>query len=508
MISIVLIIILGVYAYTDPKKRSLSSLHLLQLVGYDLEKYKKWLKKNSYSKFSINPILKEDKTPLVMTDRAKRTLERHKTLNLILFVVLLALNVLVLKLKVDMYMVCSILLVLLAILLVFLQPNLMIYSAKFNQKREDKINMGFYKQAQNRLRSLEDLIVVGITGSYGKTSTKFITSTILKEKYRVQDTPSSYNTPMGLSKVINNELTSDKEVFIAEMGAYCKGEIKECADLVKPKIGILTSIGPAHLETFGSIENIIATKYELIESLPEDGIAIFNYDDKNLKEVAEKTKIKKYYFGLENIEKLDVYAKDIEVSSKGSSFTLVIKDLGQINCQTKILGKHNIRNILAGATTAFALGLTLEEIAQGISKVEPVEHRLNLIDSPNGVIIIDDGFNSNPAGARAALEVLDQFKTGKKIIVTPGMIELGDLEYIENKKFGQEISKVADLVFLIGKKRTKAIRDGLVEEKYKEENIFSCDSLNEATEIFSTMLVPGDVILFENDLPDNYSEEE
>ncbi len=508
MISIAILIIMGAYVYLDPKKRSLSSLHLLQLVGYDLDKYKKWLKKNSFKKFSLEPIIKEDKTPLVMTDRAKRTLQRHKTLNLFFFIVLLAINIIFLKAALVNNILFSLILIALGLLIVFLQPNLMVWSAKLNQKREDKINMGFYKQAQNKIKSLENLTVLGITGSYGKTSTKFISSTILKEKYKVQDTPSSYNTPMGLSKVINNELTDDKEVFIAEMGAYCKGEIKECADLVQPKIGILTSIGPAHLETFGSIENIIATKYELIEALPEDGIAIFNYDDNNLKEVAEKTKIKKYYFGLDNIDKLDVYAKDITVSAKGSSFTLVIKDLGQVACQTKILGRHNIRNILAGATAAYVLGLSLDQIAAGISKIVPVDHRLSLIDSPNGVIIIDDGFNSNPAGARAALEVLNEFKSGKKIIVTPGMIELGELEYIENKKFGQEISKAADLVFLIGKKRTKAIRDGLVEKNYNEDNIFSCDSLKEATEIFSTMLVPGDVILFENDLPDNYSEEE
>ncbi|WP_054252176.1 UDP-N-acetylmuramoyl-tripeptide--D-alanyl-D-alanine ligase [Neofamilia massiliensis] len=508
MISIILLLLIGVYVYIDPKKRCLSSLHLLQLVGYDLNKYKNWLKEDSYKMFSLDPIVKEDKTPLVMTDRAKRTLQRHKTLNLFLFIALLAINIIVLKADLNNNIAWTIILIVVGLLIVFFQPSIMIWSAKLNQKREDKINMGFYKQAQNKIKGLENLTVVGITGSYGKTSTKFITSTILKEKYKVQDTPSSYNTPMGLSKVINNELTEDKEVFIAEMGAYCKGEIKECADLVQPQIGILTSIGPAHLETFGSIENIIATKYELIESLPEDGIAIFNYDDENLKEVAEKTKIKKYYFGLDIIDRLDVYAKDIAVSEKGSSFTLVIKDLGRIPCQTKILGRHNIRNILAGATAAFTLGLDLDQIALGISKIEPIDHRLSLIDSPNGVIIIDDGFNSNPAGARAALEVLNEFKNGKKIIVTPGMIELGELEYIENKKFGQEISKVADLVFLIGKKRTTAIREGLIEENFTDDNIFSCDSLNEATEIFSTMLNPGDVILFENDLPDNYSEEE
>ena len=198
--------------------------------------------------------------------------------------------------------------------------------------------------------------------------------------------------------------------------------------------------------------------------MPEDGVAIFNYDDPNLKGVADKTTLKKIYYGIEDISKLDIYATDINVNSHGSDFKLVIKDLGEIKCQTRLLGRHNIKNILAGAAASYILGLSLEEISEGISKIESIPHRLDLIDSGNGVIVIDDGFNSNPSGAKAALEVLNEFKAGKKFIVTPGMIELGDIEYDENKKFGKEISKVCDYVFLVGKNRTKPIYEGLIEE--------------------------------------------
>lgn len=502
MIFSFFILVIGILAIIDPLKRSLSALHLFQLEGYDLQKYNKWLESNKEKCRGFGPLIKEDKTPLVMTDRAKRTLKVHKNLNTILFF-----GLFLLTLYIDNIFVL-VLFVIMSFLIYYFEPELMKISGKINEPREKKINMGFYTQAQDKIKSLKNMKVVGITGSYGKTSTKFLTSTILNEKFKVQTSPSSFNTPMGLSKVINNDLPNDMEIFVAEMGAYVKGEIKEIADLVQPSIGIITSIGPAHLESFGSIENIIRTKYEIIEDLPEDGIAIFNYDDPNLKEVADKTTKRKYYYGIENLNDLDVYAKDISVNSRGSEFTLVIKELGEIPCSTRLLGRHNIKNLLAGCTVAYVLGMTLEDIKSGISKIEPVEHRLNLIDSGNGVIVIDDGFNSNPSGAKAALEVINEFKDGKKIVVTPGMIELGDIEFEENKKFGQEIAKVADVVFLIGKKRTKPIREGLLELNFPEEKIYSVDSLDEATKIFGSMLLPGDVILFENDLPDNYSEED
>lgn len=502
MIFSIIILLIGILIFVDPMNRSKSSLHLLQLVGYDRYKYAKWIKQNSSKVYGLGPIVKENKTGLVMTDRANRTYSMHLRVNAIIFSLLILVSIILNN------NIVSIVLIGLSILIYILQPKIMNLSAKLNEPKEKNINLGFYNSAQEKIKNYKDLKVVGITGSYGKTSTKVLTATILEEKFKVQSTPSSFNTPMGLSKVINNDLTEDKEVFIAEMGAYCLGEIKEVADLAQPNIGILTSIGPAHLESFGSIENIIKTKYELIEALPDDGTAIFNYDDINLKEVADNTTLNKLYYGLEDIEKLDLYAKDISVNPLGSDFVLVIKNVGEIKCQSKLLGKHNIKNLLAGCAVGYVLGMSLEEIRDGVSKVEPVEHRLSIIDSGNGVIIIDDGFNSNPSGAKAALEVINEFKSGKKIVVTPGMIELGDIEFEENKKFGKEISKVADVVFLIGKKRTKPIYEGLMESNYPKSQVYAVDSLAEATEIFGKMLVPGDVILFENDLPDNYSEED
>lgn len=501
MLNIISIIFL-VFIAGDFLKRSESSLHLFQLEGYDLKKYNTWLRNNPEKLFSFGKLIESDKTPLVYTDRALRLKKTHTIINILIGVILFFIG----------YIMQNSFLYLLVVLLFasvyIMEPYIINITANINAPKEKAINMGFYKTAQEKIRKMNNLTVVGITGSYGKTSTKFITSTILKEKFNVQDTPSSYNTPMGLSKVINNELTDDKEVFVAEMGAYVKGEIKEVADLVQPDIGIITSIGPAHLESFGSIENIINTKYEIIESLNEDGIAVFNYDDENLKKVADSTKLKKYYYGFNDIINLDVYAKDVSVNSRGSTFALVIKELGEIECSTKMLGKHNIGNILAGCTVGYILGLTLEEIAIGVTKIQPVEHRLNIIDPGTGVIIIDDGFNSNPSGAKAALDVLNEFKTGRRFVVTPGMVELGEIEYEENKKFGTLMGEVADFVFLVGKKRTLPIFEGLKNTKISLDNVYPVDSLAEATQIFGELLKPGDVILFENDLPDNYNEED
>jgi len=236
------------------------------------------------------------------------------------------------------------------------------------------------------------------------------------------------------------------------------------------------------------------------------GVAIFNYDNEYVKKLADKTFKEKILYGIENIEDTDVFATDIKVSSKGSTFSLCINGLGTIECETRLLGAHNIHNILAGAAIAKVMGLTLQEIKMGISKIESVEHRLQLIDPGTGVIVIDDAFNSNPDGAKAALDVLDSFKDNRKIIVTPGMVELGEIEEKENEKFGENIAKVCDIAILVGKKRTTPIYNGLKRKTFNEDNLYVVNSLDEASELMKTVTKVGDVVLFENDLPDTYNE--
>lgn len=372
---------------------------------------------------------------------------------------------------------------------------------------EHNINQNYYNKALHKIKGMEkNLISVGITGSYGKTSTKFATAAILKEKYNVLNTPESYNTPMGISKIINNDLTSAYNIFIAELGATKIGDIREVAVLTNPKIGILTSIGPCHLDTFVSIENIMKTKYELIEALPDDGTAVFNYDNEYIKVLADKTEKKKILYAIKNAKEADVFAADITAGNAGSKFTLHIKNIGNIQCETKLLGEHNILNILAGAAAASILGLSLQEIKNGIGKIESVAHRLQLIDPGNGVLVIDDAFNSNPDGVKAALDVLKSFNDRRKIIVTPGMVELGEIQERENELFGELIADVCHIAVLVGKNQTKPIQKGLKNNNFHEENIYVVNSLDEASKVLGTLTKVNDVVLFENDLPDTYNE--
>lgn len=522
--------------------RSKFFLHIIQLEGYKNEEYKRWIKTSPKAypkKIKISLIIltavlllyiifiksnillyiyiglwmlltlgtldlkkEEPKKKLEFTPRAKRLYISSLLVNILQLLILF-----IIVKNLFQNGKTSIPIILYGLFIInFLQGRNMVLANTIVNPIEKRINTYYYTMAQEKIKSMDDLDTVGITGSFGKTSTKFIVDTILKEKYRVLKTPESYNTPMGISKVINSKLTNDYEIFIAEMGARYIGDIKEIAKLVHPKIGVITSIGPAHLETFKNTENIMKTKYELIEELPSDGIAIFNYDNKYLRKLADKTFKEKILYGLENQEKLDIYATDIEVSELGSSFILKDKSGEEIKCTTKLLGKHNIYNILAGASVAKALGLTFEEIRRGIAKIEPIPHRLNIINPGTGVIVIDDTFNSNPVGVKAALEVLNQFKEGRKIIITPGMVELGDKEEEANREFGISMSTVCDYVILVGKNRTKPIYKGLKESGYNENNIIVVQNLDEATKEFQKIVRPKDVVLFENDLPDNYEE--
>lgn len=499
-------ILLGIIAFSSMTKRALNFLHIIQLEGYNSQGYQKWINKNKDKIYSIRGDKKETKKPLVFTSRAKRLNGVNILVNIGIISVLTIVFTFIFKDKsIYISIIGLVFLSILLFLLYLLQAYTMLLSNAIIRPIEENINKNFYNTAKSKIEGREDLKVIGITGSFGKTSTKFILGTILEEKFKVLNTPESYNTPMGLSKTINDDLKDEHEIFIAELGARKIGDIKEVAKLVSPQIGVITSIGPTHLETFKNIDNITKTKFELIEELPTDGVAIYNGDNEYIKRLSQKTFKEKVLYGIEDTEELDIFAKDIEVSKMGSSFTISNKDGDIIRCSTKLLGKHNIYNILAGVSVAKTLGLSPEEIKRGIEKIEPIPHRLNIIDPGTGIIIIDDAFNSNPIGAKAALEVMSEFREGRKIIVTPGMVELGTMEEKANREFGEIIGKECDYVILVGENRTKPIYEGLMNSNFNESNIFIVETLEGATEYIQKIAKPKDVVLFENDLPDNYS---
>ena len=367
---------------------------------------------------------------------------------------------------------------------------------------EKAIQYAYFADARKKLLANDRLIRIGITGSYGKTSTKFILAAILSQKYNVLATPASFNTPMGLTRVIRERLTPAHQVFIGEMGARHRRDIRELCDLVHPTIGILTSVGPQHLDTFKTIENITATKYDLIKALPADGTAYFQNDGGIVTGLYEKTEKPKRLVGAPGSA---AWAEDIRVGPEGSAFTLCLGDGQSCKCETRLLGAHNISNIVCAAAVAVDLGLTLRQIQAGIASLTPVEHRLQIVSSAGGVTVIDDAFNTNPTSSKEALRVLSLFE-GRRIIVTPGMVELGEQEARYNREFGQAIADSADLVFLVGKKHTEPIAEGLREKGFPEESLFIFSSFDEAVAALRPMLQPGDTVMYENDLPDNYAE--
>ena len=368
---------------------------------------------------------------------------------------------------------------------------------------EKAISELYFRDAQRILKSRKDLIRIGITGSWGKTSVKFILGTILEEKYHTLVTPSSFNTPMGVTKVIRSRLEPGHRVFVAEMGARHVGDIKEMCRLVHPQIGILTSVGPQHLDTFRTVERVAKTKYELIDALPKDGFAAFADDGDIVRGLYEKTEKEKILSGLDPSAD-DLWAEEIKTDGSGSTFYLCTGEK-RLFCRTLLLGELNIRNILVCACVGLKLGMSPEQIVRGIEKIQPVEHRLQLVSNPGGITVIDDAFNSNIRGAKQAFRVLKEMN-GNRILVTPGMVELGEKEQEMNREFGNAAADCCDYAILVGKKRSAAIAEGLSENGFRKERIIVVNSLDEAAEILKTLAKTGDAVLFENDLPDHYTE--
>lgn len=367
---------------------------------------------------------------------------------------------------------------------------------------EKHINAGFFRQAQSKLRSMPGLTTVGITGSYGKTSVKMILGAILSEQFETLVTPHSYNTPMGVSLTVNNHLRPVTEIFVCEMGARHRQDIAEMCDLARPDIAVLTAIGEQHLETFGSQENIIATKFDIIRALPPDGRAVVNGDNPLITANLGEFSCPIVRYGLQPDN--DYWADQISFDKQGTSF--VVHGEGQEwLMHTPLLGKHNVCNILGGIAVARLLGMDMKKISRGLAHIPQIEHRLQLLNA-GMYTVIDDAFNSNPAGAAAALEVLSAFSGGKKIIITPGMVELGERQDALNREFGAKLPAVCDHIILVGKKHSRPIYEGAEAAGCREGQLLVASDLQEARNMLAGLVGKGDVVLFENDLPDTYNE--
>ncbi len=540
MLNSILYFVLLAVCYVRVVVRTTRGLHILQLDGYKPGRYLKWISTHLRSCFEIYEIIAvlaaltivsifnntlpdlvfplvcvswisyqvyrivsrkkvDAKKPLVYTARAKRLFGLALSL-LGLLAILFAIVLTDDRWRIAVFLFCELTVPILVISSIMILPI------------ELTINGAYLRDARKRINTLKPKII-GITGSYGKTSTKYILQQILSKKYNTLMTPDSYNTPMGICKVIRGDLAHEHEMFIVEMGAYKQGDIKELCRLAPPTIGILTAVGPQHLERFKSIKNTAKAKYELIEALPPEGLAVINYDNDICAELADNTtsvSVIRYSMEAKHSENelISYKATNITQNDKGLSFSVSDDETGPVEVKTKLLGKHNVSNILAAIAVSRKCGMSFDEIRSALETLEPVPHRLELKPSVTGVTVIDDSFNSNPEGARAALEVLTDFvreNGGKKVLVTPGMVELGDREYDENKRLGIHAAKVCDLVILVGNETTVPILEGLKHENFPEKQICKVKNLSDAQAQLAQNLKPGDVVLFENDLPDNYN---
>lgn len=483
--------------------RSNYFIHMAQQLGYIPSEYKEWVNNHPSNAFTFKKKKEDFKKPLVYTPRVKRLFVTNTILN-ILIIALFIIYYIMFKPKEIQYLLLLLSLVFIITLMIFYQNRVTHLALVLNSPIEKLVHRKFYKQAQNKIKGFKKngMKVIGITGSYGKTSTKMILYNILKDNIKTYTSPESFNTPMGLSKVINNNLTNEYNVFIAEMGARYVNEIEELAELVYPDIGVLTNIGPCHLETFGSQENIIKTKFELADAVKENGYLVANIDNDYIYNELENRGQKADTISISDRD-ATLKGKIISCDEFGTEFVIEFPE-GSMTAKTPLLGEHNIINILLATLVARKLGMSNDDILEAISKLPQVEHRLNVIKNPNGLIVIDDAFNSNPDGARAALKVLNSFKTGKKVIVTPGMVELGELMEKENFKLGEEIAEMTDISILVGKKITEPIQRGVKNKNNPNHKSFVVDDLKGATALFPQLLQKGDVVLFENDLTDIY----
>ena len=409
-----------------------------------------------------------------------------------------------------------------------------LFAAIITSPIEKRRNARFVTAAKTVLAARADLIKIGVTGSYGKTTAKNLLSAFLSKEYSTCVTPENYNTPMGIALTVRDELLADDEVFVAEMGARYRGDIRELCDIVSPSIAVITAIGTQHLETFGSEENLLVTKNELIEELPADGVAIFNGDNdgaiklydrcakRRLISGSDEEAVQKLYAlfstcdrrakcktaagvkpteeEVKALSRFDAFYGDICYAARGMEFTLVLNGRAA-RITTALLGAHVPSMIAECALTANYLGISLEKIKFAASEVKAVAHRLELLYNGDDVII-DDAYNGNEAGAQNALEVLSKFSPRIRVLITPGIVELGEHGEAANARIGELAAVSCDYAIFVGG-NASALARGAKSAGMNVDNVTEVRDLDDAVEKLKT--IKGEkAVLFENDLPDNY----
>lgn len=353
--------------------------------------------------------------------------------------------------------------------------------------------------AVRKLKSHKAMTVIGITGSYGKTSTKDYLATILSSKFKTLKTEASKNSPIAIAETVLKHLTPDTQVFIVEMGAYKQGEIRVMADMVQPTIGIVTAVNAQHQDLFGTIETTIKAKYELIAGLAGKQIAIFNADNTYVRHMMQWAKRDRKTVWAYTKEKQSTIAADkiffagnIHADLKGISFD-VTAGKERAHVAAPVLGEHQVSNILAAIAGAVAARMPLADVATASSNIRPFPKTLSLIPGINGSVYINDTFNNNPDAAKAALDVLAKTK-GKKILVFQPMIELGAYAAESHRTVGREAARVCNDILLTNKNYYEHFLSG-AREVSAEHKVRIVSSGQAASYIRETVR-KGDTVLF------------
>jgi len=354
-------------------------------------------------------------------------------------------------------------------------------------------------RAMAKRTQFKDVLVIGITGSYGKTSMKEFLAHILSQKLKVLATTENHNSEIGVAQLVLDKLNGDYDVFIVEMGAYKQGEIKRICDIVRPQIGILTGINDQHISLFGSLEKTIKAKYELIESLPKNGLAIFNGENDHVFALYEKTAIPKRMYALRSFSvssKPDITAEKVDIAKNGTHFYVKIGE-NRESFETPVLGRHNVLNILGAALAAQALGMTIEEIQKRVKTLKPLPHTLNAESGINGSTIIDDTYSANPRGVMAALDLLDNLKGNKKIVVMYPLIELGEAASDIHRRIAMKLNKICDVCILTNMDFAREIKNNAL-----NTDVFVIQDPKMVIQKLEKIVKSGDIVLLENRIPE------
>jgi len=357
--------------------------------------------------------------------------------------------------------------------------------------------------AKEKIKEFPNVKVIAITGSYGKTSTKEFLTTILSKKFNVLSTSKHQNSEIGVANSILNNLNKEHEIFIAEVGAYNKGKVKEVCNIIKPKIGIVTGVNEQHMALFGSLDNLLSGEggREMAEILAKDGLLVVNGDNKYCMDLIKRFHGEERIYTESNKNlNADIWTESVSVSKDHLSFIAKNKKGEMANFYVNVLGRQNVQNLLGAILVASELGMSFHEISQALKEIKEEQAGMTLTLNKHGINIIDSSYSSNPDGVMAELDYLSVFEN-KKFIVMPCLIELGEKAGHTHEQIGKKIGQVCNMAVVTSRDYFAEIKKGAEESGMKPTNILFCEKPEDIYSIITLFAKAGDAVLLEGRVP-------